>query len=85
MGRPVVSTTGGAEGLDFKEGEEIVIADEPEKMAREVAALLADNTRASRIAAAARIRVERDYSLAALGQSIDAAMDLIRSMVSRSA
>jgi glycosyltransferase involved in cell wall biosynthesis len=83
MGRPVVSTTVGAEGLDFKAGEEIVIADEPEKMAREVAALLADNTRASRIAAAARLRVERDYSLAALGQSIDAAMDLIRSMVSR--
>lgn len=81
MGRPVVSTSIGAEGLNFEDGKEIVIADEPEKMAREIAGLLADNCRASRIAAAARLRVKQDYSLAALEQSIKSATDLIRVMV----
>lgn len=81
LGRPVVSTTVGAEGLAFKDGEEIILADEPQKMAAEIASLLNDNRRASSIAAAARNRVQRDYSLSALKNSLDAAVDQIRAIV----
>lgn len=42
LGRPVVSTTIGAEGLDFRDGKEIMIADEALAFAEACAKLLAD-------------------------------------------
>jgi len=70
MEKAVVSTTIGAEGLDFRNGTEIVIADEPEKLASEIAALLLSPSRAREIGAAARRRVQECYSTEAVSRSL---------------
>lgn len=54
MGRAVVSTTIGAEGLPLKDGEEIVLADEPDRFADEVVRLVKDDAARAKIEAAAR-------------------------------
>jgi len=66
MRRAIVSTSAGAEGLDFTPGTEIVIADDPERMALAVADLLANADRRHAMGERARRRVERRYSLAVL-------------------
>jgi glycosyltransferase involved in cell wall biosynthesis len=68
-GVPVVSTTVGAEGLAFAEGEEILRRDEPLAFAEAVAALLADAGSRQRMAAAARRRVEKDYGWGPIGET----------------
>lgn len=70
LGKAVVATEVGAEGLDFVEGEEIVIADEPIQFAERVVELLGDPARRRAIGAAARRRAEQHYSLAALQQAV---------------
>jgi glycosyltransferase involved in cell wall biosynthesis len=60
--RPVVSTTLGAEGLTFRSGEEMVIADEAGAFADAVADLFADPDRCAALGQAARRRAERDYA-----------------------
>ncbi len=67
MGKPVVSTRLGAEGLEFVPGEEIVLADEPQGFAAAVADLLADQSRRIALGRAARRRVEGHYDLSAFG------------------
>jgi glycosyltransferase involved in cell wall biosynthesis len=42
MGRAIVSTTIGAEGLDVRNGEDIILADQPESFADAVITLLGD-------------------------------------------
>ncbi len=54
--RPVVSTAIGAEGLDYRAGEDIVIADAPGDFANSVIGLLRDPARRSRIGMAAERR-----------------------------
>ena len=54
MGKPVVSTAVGAEGLPLTNGTDIVIADEPEAFARHVRRLLNDVQARQRLGAAAR-------------------------------
>lgn len=61
-GVPVVSTTVGAEGLDYTDGEDILIADTPERFAEACARLLADSELAARIAANARHLVASRFS-----------------------
>lgn len=61
-GVPVVSTTIGAEGLDYTDGENILIADTPEQFADACHRLLADPDLAARIAANARHLVATRYS-----------------------
>src|SRR5260370_34978741 len=70
MGKAIVSTRLGAEGLEFVPGEEIVLADEPEEFAAAVADLLADQSRRVALGRAARRRVERHYDLSTLGTSV---------------
>ena len=62
MGKAVVSTRIGAEGLPFHDGREIMLQDDPEKFARDVTALLRDASRREAIASAARKRVVRDHN-----------------------
>jgi glycosyltransferase involved in cell wall biosynthesis len=62
-GLPVVSTTIGAEGLHYRSGEDILIADTPEDFAAAVNAVLADAGLAHRLAAAGRATVEQRYDL----------------------
>jgi len=61
-GVPVVSTTIGAEGLDYTDGENILIADTPEQFAEACARLLTDEETATRIAASARYLVASQFS-----------------------
>ena len=67
-GVPVVSTSVGAEGLSFVNGEEILLCDSPAEFADAVAGLLGDEGAGRRQAAAARARVEREYGWGAIGE-----------------
>jgi glycosyltransferase involved in cell wall biosynthesis len=64
MGKAVVSTTLGAEGLEMESGRHFVAADGPRAFADAVVALLRDGHRRRRIAAAGRALVEARYSWA---------------------
>jgi glycosyltransferase involved in cell wall biosynthesis len=63
-GKPVVSTTVGAEGLELKDGEEILLRDTPASFAEACIRLLRDRELASRIGRSARAIVERDFDRA---------------------
>jgi len=70
MAKPIVSTRVGAEGLEFVDGEEIVLADEPSEFARAVVDLLVDPVRRRTMGLAARRRVEIQYSMPALRSAL---------------
>ena len=70
MGKPVVSTGIGAEGLEFANGREILLADEPQKFAAAVAALLRDKAQRRALGESARRSVEKSYGLPALRSSL---------------
>jgi glycosyltransferase involved in cell wall biosynthesis len=74
MAKPIVSTRIGAEGLDFVDGEEILLADEPEDFVRATAQLLEDAGRRRAMGRAARRRVELHYSLPALRNALRQAL-----------
>jgi glycosyltransferase involved in cell wall biosynthesis len=61
-GIPVVSTTLGAEGLDVADGRDLVIADEPERFADAVSALLSSLESRRRIGSSGRALFEREYT-----------------------
>ena len=58
-GRPVVSTSVGAEGLDLRPGREIVIADSPREFADQVVGLLAHEERRRQLAQAGKEAAKR--------------------------
>ena len=62
VGRPVVSTTIGCEGLNVTDGENILIADTPVQFAEKVIQLLKDNKLYQKIAVNGRQLVEDQYS-----------------------
>ena len=70
MGKAIVSTSVGAEGLDLKDGEEIFIADESTAFADAVTRLLTDPTLRRRIGENGRARVERDYDWRSIGEKL---------------
>ena len=70
MGKAIVSTTVGAEGLDLKDGEEIFIADEPTAFADAVIKLLTDSELRRRVGENGRARVERDYDWRSIGTKL---------------
>jgi glycosyltransferase involved in cell wall biosynthesis len=70
MGRPVLSTTLGAEGLPARDGDNIAIADEPAGFAGRAAALLADPATARRLGAAGRRVVEETWSWKRIGDRL---------------
>ena len=61
MGKAVVSTTMGAEGLPVRHGENIILADDPADFARQVVRLLRDPHRRAQLSRAARQLVEENY------------------------
>ena len=77
MGKPVVSTWIGAEGLDLADGSEILLADEPGMFAQRVADLLKDTDSRRRLGIAARHRVERSFNLAILRQALRDTLALV--------
>ncbi len=70
MGKAIVSTSVGAEGLDLKDGEEIFIADEPKSFAEAVTRLLTDPALRRRIGENGRARVEKDYDWRSIGEKL---------------
>jgi glycosyltransferase involved in cell wall biosynthesis len=63
MGKPVVSTTKGAEGLDITDGVNIIIRDDPEQFAEAIVYLLKDRKRAAQIGQEAKKLVMDKYLL----------------------
>jgi len=62
MGKAVVSTSVGAEGLPVQTWENIVLADAPNDFASSVITLLRDSNQRHRLGTAARILVNENYS-----------------------
>lgn len=69
-GKPVVSTTVGAEGIQLRAGGEILISDEASDMAQHCVSLLTDAELALKLGTAARACIERNYSRTAVIDSI---------------
>jgi len=70
-GKPVVSTTVGAEGLNLQSGRELLLADDPEQFASCVLNLLRDPALRDAFAEAGRRAVVERYSQDALKTSLD--------------
>jgi glycosyltransferase involved in cell wall biosynthesis len=71
MGKAVVSTTIGAEGLPVTSGSDIVLTDDPSQFANAVCRLLESVEDRKRIGSAARKLVETEYSWAAAAKNLD--------------
>jgi glycosyltransferase involved in cell wall biosynthesis len=71
-GKPIVSTSIGAEGLNLEAGKEIILADNPAEFARSVINLLQDPARCEVLARSSRSAVVERYSHLTLKQSLDA-------------
>jgi glycosyltransferase involved in cell wall biosynthesis len=69
MGKAVVSTPAGVNGLDLAPGEDFVLVQTAQEMAAAIEKLLAAPADRARIEAAARTRVERDYSWDTIGRA----------------
>lgn len=68
FGMPTVSTTIGAEGIDYADGEDLLIRDEPADMAEAIVGLLRDSQGAARLGSAARAKAEALYDWPSLGE-----------------
>ena len=77
-GRPVVSTSIGAEGLDLLDGEEVLIADEPQAFAEACLRLISDRELWQRLVRAGRNRFLRSYESASVEEkAVDALQELM--------
>jgi polysaccharide biosynthesis protein PslH len=72
MGRPVVSTTLGIEGLDVTDGENFVRADDGASFALSILALMEDGSMRARIAGAARHLMEDRFSWSRVARQFEA-------------
>ena len=77
LGKPVVSTSIGAEGLEFEDGREIILADQPEDFAAQVARLLSDEHLRCRIGSAARRRINESYAIEAVRTALRGAFEVL--------
>jgi len=74
MGKPIVSTSIGAEGLDLIKGTEIILEDQPRAFAKAVADLLRDASRRRALGEEARRWVESRYSFPVLRSAVREAL-----------
>ena len=70
-GIPVVSTTVGAEGLRYKDGEDIVLADDAAGFAAACVRLLSDDEARSTLAHNAMERARREFSWEAVSREFE--------------
>lgn len=70
LGTPVVSTAKGAEGLNIQHGENILIANSPDEMARTICDLFEDAALRQKLATAGRALAEKDYNWSAIGRQL---------------
>lgn len=78
MGKAVVSTSVGCEGLSACDGDNILIRDEPEAFASAVVQVLRDPGLRERLGRSARATAEREYSWGVIGGRLH---DLYRSLL----
>jgi len=71
MGKAIVSTTLGAEGIDASSGRDILIEDQPEAFANAVCRLLADPGLAARIGQSARQLAVQHYAWSSAAQALE--------------
>jgi len=77
MGKAIVSTSIGAEGLPVTIGKNILIEDDPERFALSVAGLLSDPAARFRLGRAARQMVESRHSWRAVAAEFDLALEKV--------
>jgi sugar transferase (PEP-CTERM/EpsH1 system associated) len=87
MGKAVVATSVGAEGLPVADGRDLLIADDPERFAAAVVRVIRDADLRGRLGAAARHLVESRYDWAVVAGALDDALEaaLARAEVARPA
>jgi len=71
MGRPIVSTTVGAEGIDAVPERDLLVGDTPEAFAAQLCRLIDSPDLGARIGASARALAEREYSWASVGARLE--------------
>jgi glycosyltransferase involved in cell wall biosynthesis len=71
VGKPIVSTSIGCEGLPLAHDRELLIADQPEEFASATVGLLEDRERASELGSRGRALVEREFTWAAHWTRLD--------------
>jgi glycosyltransferase involved in cell wall biosynthesis len=81
MGKPVVSTTIGCEGISVRDGVHLLVADDPETFASRVVEVFEDADAAGALGTAGRELAEREYSWDLAGERLDA---LYRQLLTRS-
>ena len=74
-GVPVVSTTVGAEGLRYKEDEDIILADDPVSFAAACVRLLTDDPARQTIANTALERAQREFTWEAVSREFETILD----------
>lgn len=74
MGKAIVSTSIGAEGLPVEHEKDIILADDPQEFARRVIDLLKGPSARSALGKAARELVERSYSWSAVTGKFESAL-----------
>jgi sugar transferase (PEP-CTERM/EpsH1 system associated) len=75
MGKAVVSTTVGAEGLPVVDGTHVAIADRPDAFAHAVVALMRDPVRRAALESAARTLVMERYDWSAVAGDLESALE----------
>ncbi len=75
MGKAIVSTTVGAEGLPVQHDENILLADEPAEFAGQIIRLLKDRSLRDRLGRSARALVETNYTWAVVAHQFDAVLE----------
>lgn len=76
MGKAIVSTTVGCEGIHVVDGEDIIIADDPESFAGRTAELLGDVELRRRLGRNARRKAEQEYAWSVIAPKLEHAYEL---------
>jgi len=77
LGTPVISTAKGAEGLEVRAGEDILLADDPAEFAERTDQLLQSITLRQRLAEGGRQLVESKYNWDAVGRDLRSLVETI--------
>jgi len=75
LGTPVVATHKGAEGLNVKHGDNILLADEPEEIAQAVVRLFSDAALRGRLSQGGRALVEREYDWQTIAERLNSLIE----------
>jgi glycosyltransferase involved in cell wall biosynthesis len=79
MGKPIVSSRIGAEGIDVEHEKDILLSDDPREFADHVCRVLDDPELATRLGRSARETVVESYSWRASAEKMEALFeDLVR-------